>query len=201
MTGPSLSRLTKTAVVSDFRRNQILDAARASFAKHGLAATTVDQIARAAKLAKGTVYLYYRSKDDIVRDALDVGLTTLEAVTVPVILEPAELAERVRRFLTGMLGHFDENRDFFELCQLEFGANMRRRARQAFGRVYDAQIAAWTTVLSEGRDAADAAAMARHVVAFAHGLALQRVRGWTTAALDEDIAHGSQLLAKGLRLP
>jgi AcrR family transcriptional regulator len=196
-----LSRPTKTDVVNDFRRAQILDAARASFAKHGLAATTVDQIARAAKLAKGTVYLYYRSKDDIVRDALEAGLNTLDAATLPAITEAAPVEERLRRFLAGMLGHFDENREFFELCQLEFGATMRRRARQAFGRVYAAQVEAWTVALSDGRDEPTAAALGRHIVAFAHGLALQRVRGWTTASLAEDIERGSQLLAKGLRLP
>ena len=196
-----MSRPSKTTLVTDFRRGQILDAARASFAKHGLAATTVDQIARAAKLAKGTVYLYYRSKDDIVRDALETGLSVLEAATIPVIAEPASIERRLQRFLAGMLGHFDENREFFELCQLEFGANMRRRARQAFGRVYSAQIEAWAAILADGRDARTAAALARHVVAFAHGLALQRVRGWTTTPLAEDIEQGSQLLAKGLRLP
>ena len=58
---------SKTDIVGDFRRAQILDAARESFARDGLAGTTVDGIARRAGLAKGTVYLYFKSKDEVLR--------------------------------------------------------------------------------------------------------------------------------------
>src|SRR3954471_16229356 len=101
-----MPRPTKTAVVTDFRRSQILDAARVTVARHGLAHATVDQIAKAAKVAKGTIYLYYRSKDAIVQDALDEGLATLEEVTVPPINAPGTIEEKLHGFLLGMLGHF-----------------------------------------------------------------------------------------------
>ena len=42
----STPRPTKTDVVSDFRRTQILDAARQSFIRYGVADTTVDGIAQ-----------------------------------------------------------------------------------------------------------------------------------------------------------
>jgi len=193
---------SKAALVADFRRAQILRAARVSFAKHGLRATTVAQIARAARLAKGTLYLYYRSKDAIVRDALDQGLAALQQVTLPAIAEPGPIDRRLRRFLAAMLAYFDEQRDFFELCQLELGADMRRRARQVFGAVYAAQIDAWTAAFRNadlGPQAADPRHAAQLVVAFAHGLALQRVRGWTRAALEDDVQQGSALLWKGLQ--
>ena len=61
----STTRKTKTALVTDFRRSQILDAARQSFVARGLAGTTVDGIARTAGVAKGTVYLYFRSKAEL----------------------------------------------------------------------------------------------------------------------------------------
>ena len=50
---------SKAAIVSDFRRGQILDAARNAFARHGRAGTTVSQIAEGADVAKGTGYLYF----------------------------------------------------------------------------------------------------------------------------------------------
>jgi len=51
------------------RRNAILDAAEAVFKSKGFANATMDDIAREAELAKGTVYLYYKSKEE-----LQVGL-------------------------------------------------------------------------------------------------------------------------------
>ena len=61
----SAQKLNKADIVTDFRRAQVIAAARERFSKHGLAGTTMDGIAQAAGVAKGTVYLYFRSKDDL----------------------------------------------------------------------------------------------------------------------------------------
>ncbi|MCC6176431.1 MAG: TetR/AcrR family transcriptional regulator [Chloroflexi bacterium] len=47
------------------RPEEVLAAALAEFVAHGYAATTIEQIARRAGVAKGTVYLYYPSKADL----------------------------------------------------------------------------------------------------------------------------------------
>lgn len=48
------------------RRNQILDAAEIIFQSKGMGQTTMDDIAHKAELAKGTIYLYYRNKDELI---------------------------------------------------------------------------------------------------------------------------------------
>jgi AcrR family transcriptional regulator len=50
---------------ADQRREELLDAAQASFLERGIAATTVDHIAAGAGVAKGTFYLYFRSRADV----------------------------------------------------------------------------------------------------------------------------------------
>lgn len=45
------------------RRQQILDAAVRLWTRHGFDATTVERVAREAGLAKGTIYLYFPTKD------------------------------------------------------------------------------------------------------------------------------------------
>src|SRR5437762_13818789 len=47
------------------RRIAILDAAEKIFDTKGFALATMDDIARDAELAKGTVYLYYKSKEEL----------------------------------------------------------------------------------------------------------------------------------------
>src|SRR5262245_18491468 len=93
------NKTSKAAVVTDFRRSQILDAARENFAKHGLAGTTVDGIAKRAGVAKGTVYLYYRSKDEILRQVLTRDLAKLRDDTVPVVEAPGAIEDKIGRFL------------------------------------------------------------------------------------------------------
>lgn len=70
----------------DARRQQILDAARARFASHGFARTSMADIVNESGLSNGAIYRYFTSKDDIViavcaqgTDALPKALTT-EAV-------------------------------------------------------------------------------------------------------------------------
>lgn len=47
------------------RRFDILESARTAFEKHGLEQTSMDRIANEAELAKGTLYLYFRNRDEL----------------------------------------------------------------------------------------------------------------------------------------
>ena len=47
------------------RRSAILDAAEKVFVEKGVQAATMDEIASAAELSKGTLYLYFKSRDDL----------------------------------------------------------------------------------------------------------------------------------------
>ena len=51
--------------VREERRRSVLDAARRLFVTQGYAETTVDAIAEAAGVGKGTVYLHFATKDDL----------------------------------------------------------------------------------------------------------------------------------------
>jgi TetR/AcrR family transcriptional regulator len=47
------------------RREEIIDAAEKVFFEKGLGVATMDEIAEEAELSKGTLYLYYKSKEDL----------------------------------------------------------------------------------------------------------------------------------------
>jgi AcrR family transcriptional regulator len=49
------------------RREQILAAAFEEFAAHGYAATRLEDVAKRAAIAKGTIYLYFRDKEQLFR--------------------------------------------------------------------------------------------------------------------------------------
>lgn len=52
--------------VSEERKDQILDAASEVFAKKGVHETRMDDIVKQSGLSKGTLYWYFKSKDEIV---------------------------------------------------------------------------------------------------------------------------------------
>jgi AcrR family transcriptional regulator len=204
----SVTRPSKAAVVSGFRCGQILEAARQAFVKTGVAKTSVDQIARSAGIAKGTIYLYYKSKDDILRQLLDADLAELQAETLPAISNDGALDVRLDRFFRAFLGFFERNRDFIEQCHLDMSPDVRKKAKQKLGLVFSAQAAAWTDALVEsrrgGRDAghmtvARARALAHTIIALAHGLAIQRLRGWHPASVEDAAAMAAGLVANGVQ--
>ena len=59
------------------RTQEILLAARASFAQHGFHHATVDQVAQRAEVAKGTIYLYFENKEAILAELTLCALSDL----------------------------------------------------------------------------------------------------------------------------
>jgi AcrR family transcriptional regulator len=57
--------------VSDERKNQIINAAEDVFTQKGFDAARMDDIAEETGLSKGTLYLYFKSKDDLIIAILD----------------------------------------------------------------------------------------------------------------------------------
>jgi len=68
------------------KRQSILDAALDEFAARGFADARLDDVARRAGVAKGTIYLYFRDKEslfqDLVRTRLSPLIGTIEAAAV-----------------------------------------------------------------------------------------------------------------------
>ena len=59
------------------RRREILTAARQEFFERGFHQPTVDDVAARAEVSKGTIYLYYESKEEILAHLLLEGLSLL----------------------------------------------------------------------------------------------------------------------------
>lgn len=59
------------------RREAILSAALDEFAARGFEATRLDDVARRAGVAKGTIYLYFRDKETLFQELIRVMLTPL----------------------------------------------------------------------------------------------------------------------------
>ncbi|WP_195574305.1 TetR/AcrR family transcriptional regulator [Paenibacillus sp. 1001270B_150601_E10] len=75
------------------RRKQILEAATQSFALFGYKATTMDQVAKIARVGKGTIYTFFTNKEEL-----------FDEIIQQVILEMKDIAD----------GEVREDRPFFD---------------------------------------------------------------------------------------
>ncbi len=99
------------------RRDAILAAARDLFFEHGIHRTTVDDVAARAEVAKGTVYLYFESKETILAHLLLEGLDALGESLQEAFAESASLAAetRLRRLAAAYLEFFQHENEYFRL--------------------------------------------------------------------------------------
>lgn len=69
------------------RPSELIDAALALFVEKGFAATRIDEVARQAGVSKGTLYLYYSSKEELLKAVIHERLSTQIARAAQTIAE------------------------------------------------------------------------------------------------------------------
>jgi AcrR family transcriptional regulator len=99
------------------RRQSILEAAREVFFEEGFHRATVDMVATRAEVSKGTVYIYFDSKETLLADLLLEGLNalveTLEAAYTPDL--PLSPEERLRSLGWAYFRFFEYEPQYFRL--------------------------------------------------------------------------------------
>ena len=82
------------------RPAELIEAARATFCDHGFAATKVEEIARRAGVSKGTVYLYFPTKEALFEAVVrETVLPVLEGAAAFLAADKATPASAQLRFL------------------------------------------------------------------------------------------------------
>ncbi len=77
------------------RRADIISSARAAFVKYGIEHTTMDRIAAEAELSKGTLYLYYRNRDELLMSIMGEDLEHLSNRIADVATKPWTASRRL----------------------------------------------------------------------------------------------------------
>lgn len=84
MTGTGINQDSSYSRRKDERPAEIMNAALKEFSINGFAGTRLDDVARRAGICKGTIYLYFKSKEDlfeeVVRDRILPYLDQIEAI-------------------------------------------------------------------------------------------------------------------------
>jgi len=195
---------TRKDVLSEFRRNELLIAARAIFSKKGFHEATIDDVAEAADVAKGTVYLYYKSKRDLYLEALRFGIESLNRELEVKVSEEGTCLEKLRVLTATKMSFFEENREFFNIYYSELGKLPSHPAGLDLVKdLYFAQAKIFARLLQEGIRRREFRKMNVEKTAFAvadltRDVTTQRVLGFSKTSMKNDIDFVVDFIWKGI---
>src|SRR4051794_24186030 len=101
------------------KRDAILRAAIDVFAERGFFNAQVADVARAAGVAAGTVYLYFKSKDDLLISIFERSMRDGLAHSRATVADLADPRERLRRLARGHLARLGSDRKLAVVFQVE----------------------------------------------------------------------------------
>jgi AcrR family transcriptional regulator len=110
----------------DDKRERLLAAAAAVFAERAFHHVQVSEVAERAGVGKGTVYLYFPTKDDLHRAALEASLDSIRVDVEAAIAAKAPLEETLRLVVVSVLRFFWKRPHLLTVIQRYEAANGRR---------------------------------------------------------------------------
>ncbi len=133
------------------RRTEVVNAAAKSFAMFGYKATTMDQVAKIARVGKGTIYTFFDNKEQLFEEIMNNFIKEILAVAEAAIDPDKPFAENLHRCLLDVLTYRREHElsvrlsmemKEFGSAAAGFGIRMTEEALNGFvsGAVQDAII-------------------------------------------------------------
>ncbi len=103
------------------KRNRLLDAANLLFTENGVSSTTIAKICDQAGIAKGTFYLYFKDKEDILRALTKrISLTILKATYQKVKDTNLSFEDRIILMADSLLDLFKNDPDMLTVMKKDF---------------------------------------------------------------------------------
>ena len=130
-------RFASPAPADSDKRVKILDAATRVFAERGFFGAQVADIAKRAGVAAGTVYLYFRSKDDVLLSVFDRTMEEAIREGHEALRDIDDPAERLRRIARLHLERLGRDRDLAVVFQVELRQSTKFMTRLSTSRLRD----------------------------------------------------------------
>lgn len=102
-------------------RNRIIEVASEFFAIFGFKKTTMDDIAKKIHKAKGSIYYYFRSKEDLYREVIQKELKEVEnKLSVIVNNESLSSYEKIEMYFKNRVKLLSEAKNYHEILRADF---------------------------------------------------------------------------------
>ena len=117
--------LNKEGIMTNKKKNnndkriRILKAATQVFAQHGFYNSKISEIAKAANVADGTIYLYFKNKDDLLISLFEEEMANIIRKMKDEVAREEGFENKIRKFIKVHLDLIAENQDLAEVLQIE----------------------------------------------------------------------------------
>lgn len=147
---------SKEEVVQEFRVQSIQEAALRVIARKGMSAATMQEIAEEAGVAKGTLYLYFRDRDELVEKTFENAIQQLHAKVDAALAEELPFDRKLRAVMAAKIAFFRDNAEFFRLYlslrMPEGTPQQQRRHKKHCHPEYQNRIRAMATELEKAME-------------------------------------------------
>jgi AcrR family transcriptional regulator len=130
------------------RRQAIIEVAARLFAELGYTSCEMERVASELGIAKGTLYLYFPSKEKLFYACVDAGMKQMQAAVLQAADEATELVDRIARGIRAYLQFFEEHPEHVELL-IQERANFKSRSRPTYFEYRDQNRQKWRPVHEE----------------------------------------------------
>lgn len=187
-----------------FKRQSIQQAVVQIMCREGLEAVTMERVAHEAGIAKGTVYLHYRDKQELLDEVKESALAPLMSKLEEIFRSDATADRKLEVYSHRYLAYFDERSDLFRILLYEREVTRVQGMRYQSPR-YLAMVDGITHVIEDGvasgifRDVTDARAIAAMFVESNFAILSQRLLTERPRPFEDDAQLISDLFIQGLR--
>lgn len=130
--------------------NRILEAAIRIFARNGFFSSTISQIAKEAGVADGTIYLYFKNKDDILLQFFSYKAKEIFDGFWQAVAEGKNSVEKLRNLVKSHLAAFQSDIDMAMVFQSETKGN--HQMRDQLNEMTRKYLSALGDILEQGQD-------------------------------------------------
>jgi TetR/AcrR family transcriptional regulator len=123
----------------EHRKEEILDAAQKVFFEKGLTVATMDEIAVAAELSKGTLYLYYKSKEDMYLGVMMRGMEELYAEFERIGLSTGSTVDKIVKLGAAYKEYFFKHRKFLQMFHFLQSSHFHKQVSDEMKQTCDAE--------------------------------------------------------------
>lgn len=87
------------------KRERIIEAATQSFSEYGFKGTTMDRVARIAKVGKGTVYVFFKNKEELFAEIVNRHISQMMSVADEAFQEELPIHENIQKVIEAIFDY------------------------------------------------------------------------------------------------
>ncbi len=129
-------------------REEILSAAEKVFAAKGFFPTTMSDIARKAEFGTGTLYKYFKSKEELYFTLIDEKVEEINRLVKTELSQRNSAVERIKKVLQLQFEFIERNRDFFRIYISE-RSRFEWTVKDDLGKGLHEKMVSYIDILSE----------------------------------------------------